>query len=96
MNQIIMLVEVKMLPIPDNIKVVQEFGGEAIMVGDKLVATGTSMLLSATTEALHEWLRPYEGFWTTQNPMVGKWEVMHVPSDHTHEVTFVESEALGS
>lgn len=87
--ELILLVEQKMIPVPQNIEVVQEFGRESIIphsedenesIGDGVNRTiaGTSMYLSGEPEAFIDWLKPFDGVWTCTNPIMGDWKVVHV------------------
>jgi hypothetical protein len=85
---LIMLLEQAMTPIPENIDLVQTFGEEHILIDpeDKSIpdalrgpsVRGTSILVTGEPEAFQEWLKPFPGFWISNNPMLGKWKVVHV------------------
>lgn len=84
--RMIMLVEEKFGPVPSGIRVVQEFGDETVVVESKTGSKpefvhGTSMFLEGPTQAFVDWLKPFDGVWTTNNPMVGTWKVVHVPEE---------------
>ncbi len=79
------LVEKRFQPVPPTVRVEQQYGEETVVVGDptksgppESMTRGDIMLLSGTEQAFKDWLRPFDGFWTTRNPMMGKWTVRHV------------------
>lgn len=82
----ILLVEEKFGPVPPDIRVVQEFGDEMIVTdveekdGRRVPVTvhGVSMFLEGPEEAFVRWLKPFDGVWKSNNPMMGKWHVVHV------------------
>lgn len=61
-----------------GVEVLRDFGRELVMTDSGSVG-GYCMLVRGEVGALHDWLRPYEGFWTSTNPLCGDWKVMHVP-----------------
>lgn len=74
-----LLLEAKMQPIPDNIKLLQNFGLERVYADSgKCLATGVVCFVNATKEAIAEWLRPFDSVWLTNSPMLGTWSVHHV------------------
>lgn len=77
---LIALVQEQHKPIPDNIKVVQEFGDEGIYVGGNIRNTvrGVSMFLTGEPEAFIAWLKPHGGIWCSLNPMMGDWEFKEI------------------
>lgn len=76
---LILLVQQHMLPVPVvGVVVVQEFGSESILDGEGNPHRGVSMLLQAEPEVFVEWLKPFDGFWVSNNPMLGNWHVVHV------------------
>lgn len=44
-------------------------------------AHGIAMFLEGPANVFSNWLRPFEGFWTSNNPMCGGWKVKHVPEE---------------
>lgn len=90
--QLIMLVERRMLPVPEGIVVIQEFGHESIIPqtdsgNDKdetmlqciaRSVQGTSMFVEGEPQAFIDWLKDYDGIWSCNNPMMGDWQVMHI------------------
>jgi hypothetical protein len=75
---LIMLVQDEHKPIPDNIKVIWNFGREHIRSNDGRSYCGESTYLQGEPQAFKEWLRPFDGFWVSNNPMVGDWHIEHV------------------
>lgn len=84
---LIMLLEDSMAPVPENLTVVQNFGEERLYVDppedikqlpNTQVVTGQSILVTGEPEAFQEWLKPFPGFWISDNPMLGNWRVVHV------------------
>ncbi|MET0980264.1 MAG: hypothetical protein ABWX90_03350 [Candidatus Saccharimonadales bacterium] len=39
---------------------------------------GESAFVSGDEEAFKEWLKPFDGIWICNNPMVGNWKVVHI------------------
>lgn len=78
--QVILLVEGRFGPVPDDITVVQEFGDETVVRDDGAFIDGVAMFLTGAPEAFNRWLRPFDGFWTSNNPLSGAWRVQHVPT----------------
>ncbi len=76
---VIMLVTPDMHPIPESVEVATSFGTESIYDDNgSLVARGEVTVLTATEESFREWLTPFDGFWITNNPMLGEWWVVHI------------------
>ena len=76
---LIMLVEPNHRPIPSDITVVQDFGRESIIGDDgDLLAVGDAVYMQGDTGNFAKWLKQFDGVWTTNNPMAGKWNVVHV------------------
>ncbi len=73
----VMLIEDRHRPIPDDIKVVQLFGPEQVPLtaGGTITETihGTSASVYATVAAYRAWLKPHGPVWTSDNPMFGNW-----------------------
>ena len=80
---LILLVTKSMLPIPEDIHVIQDYGHESIIhEGAKFpydTTDGNSMLLQSHDDtAFVKWLAPFAGVWSCTNPMVGDWSVRHI------------------
>lgn len=73
-----LLVEAKMLPVPSTITVIQDFGLETVRDHEGHTTRGYVMYLTGEASAFCDWLRPFAGFWTSSNPMLGDWKIMHV------------------
>ena len=59
-----LLVEPKMLPVPDNMEVLDDYGNLQLMVdGPPSVVTGRHMVVEGEEKAISEWLRPFDGVW---------------------------------
>lgn len=82
-----LLVEQKHKPIPDNIKVVQNFGPETVFVPKTGSSTpsepiyGETVLVKGEEQAFIDWLKPFDGVWTTRSPMLGTWTVVHIKKE---------------
>jgi hypothetical protein len=79
--KIILLVEPKMCPIPKGVKTLRNFGMETVIpdvANEHVGATdGQACLLEAEPKVFQDWLRPFDGVWTSNNPMVG-WQISHI------------------
>lgn len=72
--QMILLVEERFGSVPEKIRIVQKFGDEMIVTADPETTTrGVSMFLVGAPEVFADWLRPFDGFWTSENPLLGEW-----------------------
>jgi hypothetical protein len=78
---VFMLVQDEHVPIPDGIEVVVNYGLETIRTEDNGRVRGNSMYLRGKMSAFVDWLKPFDGIWTTDSPMVGEWKVVHVKKD---------------
>ena len=80
-STIIVLIEPNMLPVPDTISVVQEFGSETIRYEEQnkqRFSRGTVAVVSGAAEDLRLWLKQYRGVWTTNSPLLGTWQFKFV------------------
>jgi hypothetical protein len=75
---ICILLEDKMKPIPPEVDCTI-FGDERIVDGDgNILAWGDSASISGDSDIIAEWLKPFDGIWTSNNPMMGDWKIVHV------------------
>ena len=82
------LVRQNMKPIPDTIKIVQDYGLETIIPeGSDLThrIVGRNLLLEGSPEAFVDWLKPFDGVWVCSSPMVGDWKVVHIKRELANE-----------
>lgn len=77
---LIMLVQAEHFPIPENVTVVQNYGPEQLR-SEEGVFLGECVLLSADPAAFVAWLGKFDGIWTSLNPMMGEWEVVHIADE---------------
>ena len=86
--QIILLMESKMYPIPESIKVLEEYGHESI-ADDKgrIMASGTVSYLEGEAGAIAAWLYPFDSIWQCSSPAIGDWQAIHVRLEYTLEVS---------
>ena len=61
--QVGMLIEGRMLPIPEGIKLVKSFGAETVISPEKEGITGIAAIIEGDAEDIQSWLRPYDGFY---------------------------------
>jgi hypothetical protein len=74
-----MVVQNKMLPIPENVKVLANWTDIEIVSDKKIVAVGDHMLLEAEPEAFKTWLKPFDGVWVGKgSPMLQEFDMMHI------------------
>lgn len=76
--QLIML-KTKEIPDPPKDVEIQEFGNERIIEPSTGKSVeGISVYVSGPSQSIADWLRPFDGIWISDNPMLGKWQVVHV------------------
>lgn len=75
-----MLVENKMEPVPENIRILNNWGYVSICDADgATLAYGNHMHLSGNTDAIKAWLKSFDGVWVGKgSPMLQRFEVMHI------------------
>ena len=75
----ILLVQNSMLPVPPTISVLNNWGRETVLLGEREdFAAGDVMLLDGEPQAFVEWLSPFDAVWTSTSPMMGRWSAMHI------------------
>lgn len=67
-----------MLPIPNGIEVVDQFGEETIRTETNLYVRGVVTIVRGTQEHYWKWLGHLPGVWTSSSPMLGSWSIRHV------------------
>lgn len=75
-----LLVSKEMKPVPDNIKVVEDYG-EVSITSDvhEMYHTGDHMVVEGDEEAMRSWLGPFDGVWLGEGPPIfQQFKVMHV------------------
>jgi len=75
------LVEPKLLPIPETAKVLLDAGEIEIVVNDDLRNTvrGNHMVLEDTEDAIKKWLGKFDGVWVGYGmPQLQQFKVMHI------------------
>ena len=79
---LIILKQTNFPEIPEKIKLMENFGHESIC-NDKgeVLAVGEVILVSGEKEDMVDWLKGIDGFWKTDNPMCGEWEVVHIKNN---------------
>lgn len=74
--QIHLLVEPCHLPVPDNIKIIENWGYVGLAGS---TTYGDHMAIEGTEEAISDWLRPFKGVYVGRGtPQLQKFDVMHV------------------
>lgn len=79
--QICMLVQPAHCPIPDTVKVIQDFGLETVIDADEKRYMGHSMLVESTEQGFIDWLKNCDGVWQCSSPMIGDWQVFHIKKE---------------
>jgi len=75
--QISILVESKMLPIPDGVKVLQDYGIESVTLEcGHVMATGNCMVLSSELEIFKDWLFSADCVWVGNGQ--SRFKAMHI------------------
>ena len=81
--KIMLVVEPKMLPVPDGIKVLDNWGFVGVVDGTgKPLADGEHMYLEGMSDEFIRWLGGYDAVWRTKvgtSPMFQQFEACHVP-----------------
>lgn len=83
--KIAMVVEAKMLPVPDDITVVDNWGFVGVVddTGSPL-AHGEHMYLEGEEHAFCKWLSEYDAVWRTKpgtSPMFQQFEAVHIDQE---------------
>ena len=77
--QIALLVEANLLPVPENIKEISNWGSVAIMTNDRGVVRGCHMLFEGSKKDFQKWLGPFDGVWVGKgSPIQQQFEIMHI------------------
>lgn len=80
--QIHLLVMKEMEPLPENIEVLDDYEIVSIFSNEglgRILATGRHLLISASEEALKNWLRSFDGIWLGKGqPIFQEFEVAHI------------------
>jgi hypothetical protein len=80
--RIALLVEGKMHDIPDDVKVIANYGDVSIPAAQGGKQHGDHMIVDGEPEAIKRWLRPYAEVWVGQGqPAEERFEVMHIKHD---------------
>lgn len=81
---IIMLLQPQHYPIPEGIEVLV-YGNESVIDENRTWHHGQSAHLSGDRKVIANWLRPFDGVWVSENPMLGGWHVVHVKNSHLND-----------
>ena len=78
-----LLVSHEMNPVPDDIKVIENYGKLTLFRDlnhpPEMYYTGEHMIVSGTEEAMKNWLRKFDGVWVGNGiPMLEHFTIMHV------------------
>jgi len=77
--QIHLLVEDKIRPIPEDVKVLFDWDTVSIITADKNGASGSHMMVEGTPESIKNWLRPFDGVWVGVGaPQLQQFEIKHI------------------
>jgi len=78
--KLVLLLEDKLNPIPDTIKVLEDWGFVSVVNGwGKPLVSGSHVYLEGTEEAFKEWLRPFDSVCVGQgSPMLQNFSIMHI------------------
>ena len=81
-----LLVTDEMKPIPEAIKVLDDWGFVGIFIGDgenpSDYANGDHVYVEGEDQAIANWLRPFDAVWRTKpgtSPMFQRFEAVHIP-----------------
>jgi hypothetical protein len=73
-----LLVEENMKPVPENIKIVDDYG-DIDIVSNGMTINGNHMIISGSEEDLKNWLQPFDGVWVGDGqPFLQKFQIMHI------------------
>jgi len=73
-----LLLQDDMLPVPNNITVVEDYDEISVMT-DSGAIKGRHVVVRASEESLKTWLRPFDGIWVGQGPlMLQHFVIMHI------------------
>jgi len=90
--QMLLVVEAKFLPVPETIKVLDNWGFVGVVDSDgNSLANGEHMHLEGSDAEFIRWLGEYEGVWRTKTgtpPMFQQFEVVHVPNEKVAALNF--------
>ena len=80
-----LLVTDEMKPIPEAIKVLEDWGFVGIFVGEigdiRDYADGDHMYVEGDEQTIANWLRPFDGVWRTKpgtSPIFQQFEIVHI------------------
>ncbi|MHA2279997.1 MAG: hypothetical protein ACXAC5_03850 [Promethearchaeota archaeon] len=72
-----------MKPIPEAIKILEDWGFVGIFIGEAEDCTsGDHMYVEGDTQDIANWLRPFDAVWRTKpgtSPMFQQFEAVHIP-----------------
>ena len=79
--QLGLLVESKMRPIPDSIKIIATYGKETVFLSNKKgepsgLAVGDVVVVEGENQSIIDWLKPFDGIWELTGP--GMFRVVHI------------------
>ena len=73
-----LVVEPKMMPIPEDVKVIENYGDIRVVSG-ALSIDGEHMVVRGTEGSIKDWLRPFDGVWFGKgSPVWQEFEVGHI------------------
>jgi len=80
--QLVILVEDKMMPVPEGIKVMFDWDTISIhasVESKKGFVRGNHMMLEAQPDNFKDWLRPFDGVWVGKGaPQMQNFELSHI------------------
>lgn len=73
-----LLIQDAMLPVPNDITTVEDYGKISVVTDDGIIE-GRHAVVDASEESLKNWLRPFDGVWVGEGPpQLQVFEVMHI------------------
>ena len=77
--QQVLLVEDRLRPIPESIKVIKDWDAITVQTSATSVVRGDHMLLEGSPEDFKGWLKPFDGVWVgVSAPQLQQFQVMHI------------------
>jgi hypothetical protein len=74
-----MLIESTQEPVPDDVKVVEDWGYLSIMNESGIQASGRHILVDGSEESIKTWLAPHKGVWVGRgSPVEQNFSIMHI------------------
>jgi hypothetical protein len=80
--QLVLLVTKEMLPIPPDVRIVEDWGSIAVHTEDSRSIIGNHMMLDGCANTIKDWLVSFDGVWLGEGaPMEQQFSVFHIAKD---------------